>query len=171
MTYRLIPLIATLFIGSCDSNELGNMIVLNPVKVPAFKVEVTLTPDTERFLKEKNESIITSTWFYGYPKKGFESKAYHDGRITVGNDTYESFSPGIHEFTELTINGDRLGWLDEDGYYLNINVFSGRKSSKNNYLDCGFYENTIAIAVQKTIKLNCHLIGSKPANTVSQQGQ
>ena len=40
-----------------------------------------------------------------------------------------------------------------------INVFSGRHSSPDNLLDCGLFQDKIAVAARGPIQIRCKLIG------------
>jgi hypothetical protein len=52
-----------------------------------------------------------------------------------------------------------LKWFDTQGVQLLINVYSGRKSSPNNLLDCGIYEGPMQAVQGKSIPISCKLIG------------
>jgi hypothetical protein len=50
-------------------------------------------------------------------------------------------------------------WFDSQGLQLLINVYSGRKSSPNNLLDCGIYEGALKAIQGQSIPISCKLIG------------
>ncbi len=47
----------------------------------------------------------------------------------------------------------------QQGPQLLINVYSGRKSSPNNLLDCGIYEGSFQAIQGQSIPIACKLIG------------
>jgi hypothetical protein len=52
-----------------------------------------------------------------------------------------------------------MKWVDNQGPQLLINVYSGRKSSPNNLLDCGIYEGALKAVQGQSIPISCKLIG------------
>jgi hypothetical protein len=52
-----------------------------------------------------------------------------------------------------------MKWVDSNGPQLLINVYSGRKSSPNNLLDCGIYEGPLAAIQGTSVPISCKLIG------------
>jgi hypothetical protein len=52
-----------------------------------------------------------------------------------------------------------MKWVDSNGPQLLINVYSGRKSSPNNLLDCGIYEGSLQAVQGQSIPIPCKLIG------------
>jgi hypothetical protein len=42
---------------------------------------------------------------------------------------------------------------------VNVNVYSARRSGPDNILDCAFFQDTVAVARQRSVKLACKLIG------------
>jgi hypothetical protein len=52
-----------------------------------------------------------------------------------------------------------MKWVDSSRPQLLINVYSGRKSSPNNLLDCGIYEGSLAAIQGQSIPISCKLIG------------
>ncbi len=62
-------------------------------------------------------------------------------------------------FGDFKLKKDALQQVDSHGPQLLINVFSGRKSSQDNLLDCGIYEGPLKSAPEANIKVTCKLIG------------
>jgi len=52
-----------------------------------------------------------------------------------------------------------LKWVGNQGPQLLINLYSGRKSSPDNLLDCGIYEGPLKAVEGKNIPIACKLIG------------
>ena len=61
--------------------------------------------------------------------------------------------------TSVKLNQPMMKWLDSQGPQLLINVYSGRKSSPNNLLDCGIYEGSLQAIQGQSIPIACKLIG------------
>lgn len=132
--------------------------IKNPIKVPSFDVNVTLSPTASKHLKNTKETIIISTELFGMPTKKHEDMASSEGRINLGYERTEINSSGTYKLSNLIIDGDYLPWIKSSDYYLNINVSSGRRSSEYNMLNCNFFEDHIGIAVKNEIQIKCKLL-------------
>jgi hypothetical protein len=61
-------------------------------------------------------------------------------------------------FNDLKLNTDALGLIDSQGPNILISVFSGRRSSKDNLLDCEVYDGRLDSVHARTVELPCQLI-------------
>jgi hypothetical protein len=127
---------------------------------PGFSVRVTLSDKADKLLTAQKETIIVAAYFSGSPKPGTPKKYLSEiGQIDLG-EAHVEVAPGeIAKFGTIRMRQDSLSYVDKDGPQLLINVYSGRKSSKDNLLDCGIYEDAIAPIEGKTIPIACKLIG------------
>ncbi len=109
---------------------------------------------------ERNETIIVAGHFYGFPKKGTPRKYVdHEGEVWVGKSVQTEVKPGADAtFGEIKLDSRALERVDENGPQLLINVFSGRRSSKDNLLSCGIYEGLLAKVEGGNIPISCKLI-------------
>jgi hypothetical protein len=127
---------------------------------PGFGVRVTLSEKAEAKLTASKETIIVAGYLTGYPKKQ-AAKKYIDEMGQVGLGTIKvEIQPGqVAHFGEVKMKKDALAQIDVNGPQLLINVYSGRKSSKDNLLDCGIYEGALKPVEGTTILIACKLIG------------
>ena len=127
---------------------------------PGFDVRVTLSEKAEAKLTASNETIIVAGYLTGDPKKQAEKK-YVDEMGQVGLGTIKAeIQPGrVAHFGEVKMKKDAIAQIDVNGPQLLINVYSGRKSSKDNLLDCGIYEGALKPVEGTTIPIACKLIG------------
>jgi hypothetical protein len=77
----------------------------------------------------------------------------------MGEVTKEIAPGATAKFDTVKLNQPMLKWLDDRGPQLLINVYSGRKSSPNNLLDCGIYEGSLQAIQGQSIPISCKLIG------------
>ncbi|HLR77453.1 MAG TPA: hypothetical protein VK062_00230, partial [Burkholderiaceae bacterium] len=81
------------------------------------------------------------------------------GALDLGRKEKELASSGEVTFDGSDFKRDRLPYV-EGLPQVNINVWSGRKSSPDNLLNCDIFQDAIAVAVkQQPITLHCRLIG------------
>lgn len=125
-----------------------------------FVVNLSLSPKAKRALVERNETIIVAGYFYGFPKKGTPRKFVDDmGEVWVGKTIQDEVKPGVDAtFGDIKLDSRALDRLDEKGAQLLINVFSGRRSSKNNVLSCDTYEGPREKVQGGSLPISCKLI-------------
>jgi hypothetical protein len=128
--------------------------------LPGFSVSVTLSDKAGKLLTNQKETIIVAAYFSGSPQPGTPKKYLSDiGQIDLG-EAHVEVAPGeIAKFGTIKLKQNSLNQIDKNGPQLLINVYSGRKSSKDNLLDCGIYEDALAPIQGKTIPIACKLIG------------
>ena len=136
-----------------------------PAAVPAkpgaqrpFTVAVGLSTQAATSLATIKETVVVAAYYYGLPAKGYESKADEMDEIQLGEEDVNLPGAGTASFTGAAIQTARLPFIKDGEIQVLINVFSGRKSSTNNLLDCGFFEGSVAEAAKKPLKLQCSLI-------------
>lgn len=81
------------------------------------------------------------------------------GEVGLGNTQIEIKPGATANFPSVSLDTNALGYISEAGPQLLINVFSGRKSSPNNLLDCQIYEGSLKQIQGRTIPISCKLIG------------
>ena len=138
-----------------------------PAAAPAsFTVKITYSKRAMDTLVAAKETVIVAGYLYGFPKKGApKADVDHEGKIDVG-EVKDEIVPGAEssigqiELDQATLK-DRamMKWFDSQGLQILINVYSGRKSSQNNLLDCGIYEGSLSAIQGRSIPISCKLIG------------
>jgi hypothetical protein len=83
------------------------------------------------------------------------------GRSILGRVEVEAHPGETATFNDLKLNADALGLIDSQGPNILISVFSGRKSSKDNLLDCEDYDGRLDSLHGRTIEIPCELIGER----------
>jgi hypothetical protein len=125
-----------------------------------FVVNLTLSTKAKAIMVERNETVIVAGYFYGFPKKGTRRKYIDDmGEVWVGKNIQAELRPGENAtFGEIKLDSRGLERVDENGPQLLINVFSGRRSSKDNLLSCGIYEGPLEKIEGGNIPISCKMI-------------
>ncbi|HEY1803046.1 MAG TPA: hypothetical protein VGG45_01070 [Terracidiphilus sp.] len=132
-----------------------------PAALAGFSVKVTYSQKATDTLAAKKETVVVAGYLYGFPKPG-TPRQYIDkmGQVGIGDDIHHEIAPdAIATFGAVKLDQAMLKWLDARGPQILINVYSGRKSSPNNLLDCGIYEGSLAAIQGTTIPIACKLIG------------
>jgi uncharacterized protein YcfL len=130
---------------------------------PEFGVSVRLSDAAKKKLNDSQETIIVAGDFTGHPKQGTERR-YLDiksGQVDLGRVEVEAHPDETATFNDLKLNADALGLIDARGPNILLSVFSGRKSSKDNLLDCEVYDGSLDSVHGRTIEIPCQLIGER----------
>jgi hypothetical protein len=127
---------------------------------PGFTVKLTFSDKASNTLLARKETVIVAAYLWGYPKPGTPKHLIDDiGQVDLGEVKSEVAPDKDAAFGDFQLKKDPLQQVDSRGPQLLINVFSGRKSSPNNLLDCGIYEGPLKSAREANIKVACKLIG------------
>jgi hypothetical protein len=139
----------------------GQQSTATPASSAGFTVNVTYSQKASSALAAGKETVVVAGYLYGFPLQGTPKKYVdHMGQISVGDDIKQEISPGaIATFSTIKFDEAMLKWMDSRGPQIVINVYSGRKSSPNNLLDCGFYEGPLKAIQGTSLPISCKLIG------------
>jgi hypothetical protein len=135
---------------------------------PAFTVEITFSPAARERLAKQNESVIVSADYFGYASAqaqaqripGSENPWFTLHRAQVELDAVPANAAATARFPAVTLDAKQLAWTDAPtAPQVNLNVYSGRRSSPDNVLDCTMFQDTLEVASHAPIRLSCRLIG------------
>lgn len=129
----------------------------NKVKIPSFNVTVTLTEKARTRLEGK-ETIIVLASVYGEPKQNATVKLNEMGLVDLTGGQITLPRSGQAKFKALSAPASKVAQLSNQDYKINVNVFSGRRSSQDNLLSCDFFDSRIS-KIQPGVTLKCGLIG------------
>ncbi len=128
--------------------------------VPGFTVTVTYSQKAMATLVAGKETVIVVGYLYGFPIQGTPKQDVdHVGQIDMGEVKKEIAPGATAKFDSVKLNQPMMKWMDSQGPQLLINVYSGRKSSPDNLLDCGIYEGSLQAIQGQSIPIACKLIG------------
>lgn len=130
----------------------------NTVKVAPFGVNITLTEKARLRLQKPQETIVVSVDLYGVPKENSTITVNEVGLVNLTGAQVELPRAGRAPFNNLSIATSKLNQLADKDYTVNVNVFSGRRSSQDNLLSCDFFEGKVS-RIRSGITLKCGLIG------------
>lgn len=127
-----------------------------------FKVEVTLSKAAQERLQGK-DTVIVSADYFGYPSQAAIDQKVPGSEnpwLTLHQRQIELPGAGRASFPQVSFDPQQLKWVEHPNQpEVNINVFSGRKSSPDNLLDCEMFQDTLAAAYKSPVRLHCTLIG------------
>jgi hypothetical protein len=135
------------------------------VVIPTFEIDVSSSEAAAKTLGNQKETIIVAAYFSGIPSD--EKDMDEIGMLPVLNKEIElSGGQRVARFEGLKFPRTIYEKLKDKDIELLINVFSGRKSSEDNLLDCGLLQITASQLKDKRFTLGCKLI-EEPAESVA----
>jgi len=127
----------------------------------AFSVQVSLSPAARKQLADSKETIIVDADYFGYPTVAAQQQKVPGSEnpwLTLHEAQMELDAPGTARFASVTLDETQLGLIEKRAPEVNINVYSGRKSSPDNLLDCGMFQDKLQVATRTNIEIDCKLI-------------
>ena len=129
------------------------------IAVPTFSIAIRLDKAAEDKLRGARETIKGAVYFDGdgTPLPGVKTAPHRD--VFLGTHEFEIDKPGTIRIEGATISGQAHSRLSDENYHFTINVFSGRRSFKNNVLDGGIAHGRLRDLVgEKTVQIHCKLL-------------
>jgi len=128
------------------------------VLILPFEIAVTLSPKAEEKMKQGKETAIVFVFFTGTPKDSAAAHFEEDGSFFVTSARKEIVYGEVARFDSIKFSKEIYDQLADKDIDLGINVYSGRKSSENNLLDCESLFDKISYVVNKRFTIKCKLI-------------
>lgn len=131
---------------------------------PKFSVVLTMSPSSLAKLRTLKEQVTVSAHYYGMPTPAAEQKKIPNemGEVDLGYE--EQTRPPASgretfDFTGRTFQTKKTKWVEPGTAGVLINVYSARKVSDDNFLDCGVFQDRLELANAQPIEIACKLIG------------
>ena len=143
--------------ASYDKNDFK--LIDDSVEIPAFEIEIILSTKAEEKLKANKETIIINAAFSGIPKDKTLKEYKKWGEIGIKSCERELFDKRIAKFEGIKFSKSLYNSLSDKNISLLINVYSGRRSSDNNLLDCDILQDKMSEVKGKRFTIKGKLIG------------
>ena len=142
-----------------STTNTSNVVTSDSIEVPPFGIQVQLSDKAERTIQKRKETIIVMAFFMGTPKDTTSKEYLESGEKSLGSKAIELKDERTAKFAGIKMAKKDVGLLTDSDYRVLINIYSGRKSSENNLLDCDILEDPISKVKNKTHVLKGKLIG------------
>ncbi|MEO7121404.1 MAG: hypothetical protein ABIY62_09920 [Ginsengibacter sp.] len=127
------------------------------VTVLPFEIAVSLNPKAKDRIIRSRETIMIDVSLTGIPK---DTTLYsEDGQFYVASAEKEITYGQVARFDNIKFSRKIYDQLINKDLYVNAFVFSGRKSSPDNLLDCSIIADSVSNVVNKTLTITGKLIG------------
>ena len=128
------------------------------ITILPFEIQVSLSPKAEERITKSKETIIIDVFFTGTPKDSFHAKLEEDGSFYVASAKKEIFYGQTAKFDNITFSKQIYDQLADKNIDLGVNVYSGRKSSGDNLLNCESLFDKLSNVVNKKFTLKGKLV-------------
>ena len=126
--------------------------------IPSFAIEVDLSAKASEKLLRDKETIVVDAWFTGMPKDT-SSKEYADmGHLSVQSASVELSNSRVARFEGIKFSKAKYDSLADKDIRVLVNIYSGRRSTADNLLDCAILSQKMSAVKGRTIPLTGKLI-------------
>jgi hypothetical protein len=115
--------------------------------VRSFSVQVELSKTALEVLRSRRETVVVSAEF---------ADEIGPGGDYYGSSRYEIFKPGLVMNGEISVPSS-TGQEKHADYEVNVNIYSGRKSLKNNVLNCNHIQGMLSDLLTRVNVARCDL--------------
>jgi len=141
-----------------NNNEVVQIRV-DSVELPSFEIELSLSQKAEEKLKTNKETIIVAAYFSAIPKDTTNKDYVKYGEVTVTSKEKELTNERLTKFEGIKFPRSLYDSLNAESITLLINVYSGRRSLKDNILDCEILHRPVEAIKGNKFTLKGKLIG------------
>lgn len=134
-------------------------IIGNEILLPKFEIELKLTESANKELHDLKETIIVQAYFRGEPKDTTLEEYEDFGEFSIGQYRIELENERVAVFDSAVVSKDMFDQLADKNFEILINVFTGRRSSQFNLLDCDILQDLVLNVKDKRHVLKGKLIG------------
>jgi len=159
LTLAALPLCAALLACGGQSSSLEEESIVVTVRdQSAFVVDVRLSDAAKPRFGLFGESILVSARYYGDPADGQAGSAVNDiGQIDLGMAEVDLSGEGLAKFDGNALLRSRRTLVQGDPQ-IEISVFSGRRTSPDNLLNCDMFQGSLPDAVKAPVHIGCRLL-------------
>lgn len=126
--------------------------------VPPFEIDISLSNKARERITSKNETLVVDVFLNGTPKDPSKAEFEEDGSFFVGSSQKEISYGQIAKFDNLKFPRKIYDQLVDKDADFNINVYTGRKSSPDNLIDCEFLSGKLSSLINQRKRLVGKLI-------------
>lgn len=131
-----------------------------------FDLTLSLSEKLTAELTARGETIIVAAWYYGDPNAAGAEHVDEMDLIQLGEERIEvAPAAGPIRVTGGQVDAGKLGYV-EGGVKVNVNTFSGRKSSEDNLISCDFIDGPVEELTAAPTEIFCGLITEDPVTTL-----
>lgn len=126
---------------------------------PPFQVTIALSNQAAARLDRDHETIMVVAYYFGSANRRGARIADDMGEIGwARDDRVELKGAGTATFGGRGVRARLLNYFEGRAPKVLINVFSGRRTNRNNLLNCGIFVDSVYVAAKDGIRISCDMI-------------
>lgn len=134
-------------------------IIGDSLVIPTVEIQLEISEKAAEKLKKDRETVIVDATFYGQPTDKTVLKEDDGMGLILAAKQYElAEDKRSVQLEGLKMAKSMYDQLADKDVELLINVFSGRRSTTDNLLDCGILQDKMSALKDKQFTLKCKLI-------------
>ncbi len=126
--------------------------------IPSFEIDVSLSDKANQKLQKDKETIIVAAYFSGQPKDTTSEAYQESGEMGVAHAEKELSDARVAKFERVKFSRALYDSLADKDIQLLINIYSGRRSTDVNLLDCDILDDKMSNVKDKKYTLKGKLI-------------
>jgi hypothetical protein len=120
--------------------------------IPSFDIEVSLSEKANEKLTNDKETVIVAAWFSGQPKDTTSKEYAESGEMFIQSARVELSNSRVAKFGGIKFSKALYDSLAGKDISVLVTIFSGRRSTQDNLLDCAILaEKMSAVKEQKFV--------------------
>lgn len=121
-------------------------------------LEISYSPRAAAEMRRLGEGLMVAAYYHGEARPAYRRRAADDGEILLGDEQI-AVPNGARRvvITGRNFLAARLSWVTEPT--VDVNLFSARRRSRDNLLNCTVVSGTLAEVAGRTHAVRCALIG------------
>lgn len=127
----------------------------------AFDVEVTLSELAHSALAAEQLEVEVSAEYFGYPTVAAQQRnlaGTHEPWLGLHQHTVRMAGAGSAHFPAVRLDANQLTLVEQGRPHLLVDVRSAGADAAENLLDCGTFQDALAVAVRNGVRIDCKLI-------------
>ena len=133
--------------------------------IPSFDIEVSLSAKANAKLTNDKETVVVTAWFSGQPKDTTSKEYAESGEMFIQSARAELSNSRIAKFEGIKFSKASYDSLAGKDISVLINIFSGRRSTQDNLLDCAILAEKMSAVKGRKFILAGKLIGEPDSLT------
>jgi hypothetical protein len=124
-----------------------------------FTIQISYSPRAAVEMTRRGESLGILVFYDGEPSRLGRRHATDEGTVPLGDETLVvAGRPQRLAISGRGFRADRLPWI-QGAAMVTVNFYSARRTSRDNFLDCGLITGSIAQTAGRVHQVRCRLIG------------
>jgi len=126
--------------------------------IPSFDIEVSLSEKANEKLRSDKETVVVTAWFSGQPSDTSSKEYAASGAMFIRSARIELSNSRVATFGGIKFSQASYDSLAGKDISVLVTIFSGRRSTQDNLLDCAILAEKMSVVKGRKFILEGKLI-------------